>query len=158
LSFGVGGMGATAWSYLVDYQPDINAALQALRKREFEAGRYSPAIDYAEFPLCSDHPGSGAKHASIEAAIEDADADGTQTILDIREISEERLPGTASPLEPLELLNVFGTEIPTVDMVEDEDEVPCEIFDFIGRGQSVYIILYKDRQPKKLLFVGYSYD
>jgi hypothetical protein len=152
-------MGANAWSYLVDYQPDINAALQALRQREFEAGRYSPAIDYAEFPIRSDHPGSGAKHASIEAALEAADADGTQTILDIREISKERLPGTASPLEPLELLNVFGTEMPTVDMVEDEDEVPGEIFDFIGgRGQSVYIILHKDGQPKKLLFVGYSYD
>jgi hypothetical protein len=151
-------MGANPWSYLVDYQPDINAALQALRQQEFEAGRYSPAIDYAEFPLRSGHPGSGAQHASIEAAIEDADADGTQTILDIRGISEERLPGTASQLEPLELLNVFGTEMPTVDMVDDEDEVPGEIFDFIGRGQSVYIILYKDRQPKKLLFVGYSYD
>jgi hypothetical protein len=151
-------MGANPWSYLVDYQPDINAALQALRQREFEAGRYSPAIDYAEFPLSSGHSGPGAQHASIEAAIEDADASGTQTILDIQEISEERLPGTASPLEPLELLNVFGTEIPTVDMVEDEDEVPGEIFDFIGRGQSVYIVLYKDGQPDKLLFVGYSYD
>jgi hypothetical protein len=42
--------------------------------------------------------------------------------------------------------------------VEDEDEVPGEIFDFIGRGQSVYIVLYKDGQPDKLLFVGYSYD
>jgi hypothetical protein len=151
-------MGATPWSYLVDYQPDVNLALQALRQREFEAGRYSPAIDYAEFPLRSDHPGPGAQHASIEAAIEDADADGTQTILDIREISEERLPSTASPLEPLELLNVFGTELPTSDMVEDADEVLGEIFDFIGRGQSVYVVLYKDHQPHKLLFVGYSYD
>jgi hypothetical protein len=151
-------MGATPWSYLVDYQPDINAALQTLRQREFESGRYFPAIDYVEFPLSSGYPGPGAQHASIEAAIEDADASGTQTILDIQEISEERLPGTVSPLEPLELLNVFGTEIPTVDMVEDEDEVPGEIFDFIGRGQSVYIVLYKDSQPEKLLFVGYSYD
>ncbi len=151
-------MGATPWSYLVDYQPDINAALQTLRQQEFEAGRYFPAIDYAEFPLSSGHLGPGAQHASIEAAIEDADASGTQTILDIQEISEERLPGTVSPLESLELLNVFGTEIPTVDLVEDEDEVPGEIFDFIGRGQSVYIVLYKDGQPEKLLFVGYSYD
>jgi hypothetical protein len=151
-------MGATPWSYLFDYQSDINAALQALRQREFEAGRYFPAIDYAEFPLRSGHLGSGAQHASIEAAIEDADADGTQTILDIREISEERLPGRASPLEPLELLNVFGTEMPTIDMVEDADEVPGEIFDFIGRGQSVYVVLYEDDQPAKLLFVGYSYD
>ena len=151
-------MGAKPWSYLVDYQPDINSALQALRQREFEAGRYSPAIGYAEFPLSSGHTGPGAQHGSIEAAVEDADASGTQTILDIQEISEERLSGTASPLESLELLNVFGTEMPTVDMVEDEDEVPDEIFDLIGRGQSVYVVLYKDGQPEKLLFVGYSYD
>jgi hypothetical protein len=151
-------MGATPWSYLVDYQPDVNAALQALRQREFETGRYFPAIGYEEFPLCSGHPGSGSRHTSIEAAIEAADADGTQTILDIREISKERLLGTASPLEPLELLNIFGTEMPTTDMVEDSDEVPYEIFDFIGRGQSVYVVLYEDNQPAKLLFVGYSYD
>lgn len=151
-------MGATPWSYLVDYRSDINAVLQALRQREFEAGRYFPAIDYAEFPLRSGHLGPGAQHASIEDAIEAADADGTQTILDIREVSEERLPGTVSPLEPLELLNVFGTEMPTIDMVEDADEVPGEIFDFIGRGQSAYVVLYEDDQPAKLLFVGYSYD
>jgi hypothetical protein len=151
-------MGANPWSYLVDYQLDINAALQALRQREFHSGRYFPAIDYAAFPIPSNFSGSGAQHTTIEAAIEDADADGTQSILDIQEISEERLPGKASPLESLELLDVFGTEFPNSDMIDNTDEIPSEIFDFIGRGQSVYVVLYKDNQPHKLLFVGYSYD
>ncbi len=151
-------MGANPWLYLVNYQPDINSVLQTLRHREFQSGRYFPAIDYVFFPLRPDHPSLGAQHDSIEAAIEDAGADGTQTILDIREISNERLPSTASPLEPIELISVFGTEMPSIDMVADTDEIPNEIFDFIGRGQSVYIVLYENGQPEKILFIGYSYD
>ncbi len=53
-------MGANPRSYLIDYQPDINAALQILRQQEFRAGRYFPTVDYASFPLYSGYVGPGA--------------------------------------------------------------------------------------------------
>jgi hypothetical protein len=149
-------MGANPWWYIIDYKPDIDSVLQRLRQQEFQSGRYFPATSYESFPLSPDYS-SNAQHESIEAAIESAEADGTQSILDIRAISEDRLAGTASPLEPFELLNIFGTETPTIDMVGDE-EIPDEIFSYINRGEAVYIVLYEDNNPNKLMFVGYSYD
>jgi hypothetical protein len=149
-------VGANPWWYIVDYEADVNAALQSLREREFQAGRYFPAIDYIDFPLSSASPAPGAQHSSIEAAIEAADADGTQSILDIQRVSESKLRGTVTSLEALELLNVFGTETPTSDSVDEE--IPNELFDFIDRGQAVYVVLFENSSPSKLLFVGYSYD
>jgi hypothetical protein len=35
-------MGGHAWFYFVDYEPDINSALQKLREREFRAGVTTP--------------------------------------------------------------------------------------------------------------------
>lgn len=150
-------MGANPWWYVVDYEADINAALQALRQREFQAGRYFPALDYTVFPITSDYPALGAQHASIEEAIEEADADGTQSILDIQEVSEFRSAGAVSPLTSLEILHIFGTETPHSDLINDE-EIPDSIFDFIGRGEAIYVVLYRENQPDKLLFVGYSND
>jgi hypothetical protein len=73
-------MGGEPWFYFVPYQTDINNALQALRRREFQAGRYNPVTPFLEFPLDAAAPGPGAQHASIEEAIQDADADGTRSI------------------------------------------------------------------------------
>jgi hypothetical protein len=144
-------------AYIVNYEADINSALQSLRQREFQSGRYFPAIGYEFFPLTSDSPIPSLKHDSIEEAIEEADADGTQSILDIKEVSMSRSSGVASPLEPLEILHIFDTETPSIDLVNEED-IPETIFDFIDRGQAVYTILYENGCPSKLLFVGYSYD
>jgi hypothetical protein len=38
-------MGTEPYWYFVEYQSDIDGALQELRKREFEAGRYNPVMD-----------------------------------------------------------------------------------------------------------------
>ena len=43
-------MGASPYFYFTPYQDDIHAALQALREKEFEAGRYDPAMQMAEPP------------------------------------------------------------------------------------------------------------
>jgi len=40
-------MGASGWRYFTPYQPDINAALQALRQRVFEGGAYGDPITNA---------------------------------------------------------------------------------------------------------------
>jgi hypothetical protein len=44
-------MGGHPWFYFVDYEPDVNAALQKLREREFRAGRYNPVVWFPEFPV-----------------------------------------------------------------------------------------------------------
>ena len=84
-------MGAEPWYYFVAYQSNIQRALDALREREFRAGRYNPVVPLLEFPISGDYPGPGARHASIEAAIEASDADGTRSILDMTRVGTARI-------------------------------------------------------------------
>jgi hypothetical protein len=83
-------VGGEPYYYFVPYQKDIDAALQALRRREFEAGRYNPATPFPSryFPLGPQSPAPGRQHDSIEEALEDSDADGTRSILDIERVAD----------------------------------------------------------------------
>src|SRR5436853_7058907 len=110
-------MGGHPYFYFVKYEPDINAALQKLREREFAAGRYNPVIPFLEFPLGPDAPEPGAEHSSIEEALEASDADGTRSILDLDHISEHPDFCAVSPLPPDELERLFGTAQPTPKMI-----------------------------------------
>ena len=147
-------MGAEPYFYIVKYQPDVGAALHALRQREFKAGRYNPVTPFLTFPVDEDAPGPGAGHGSIEEALEEADADGTRSILDIQAVSDE--PGfmVAAPFPPDRLREIFGTEQPSRAMVEANDD----FFEDIERGHAVYIVLYADGKPDAILFAGYSFD
>ena len=147
-------MGGHPWFYYVDYEPDINAALQKLRQREFLAGRYNPAMDFPEFPIDENSPAIGAQHSSIDEAIEDADADGTRSILDMTTVADEPDYGAVAPLPEEQLTELFGTSRPTHEMIEESDE----LYDVLERGQGVYIIVYKNAQPSEIFFAGYSYD
>ena len=147
-------MGGHPWFYFVDYEPDINAALQKLREREFRAGRYNPAVDFPEFPVGPDAPAPGAQHASIEDAVEDADADGTRSILDMERVSDEPDFNAVAPLPDEDLLELFGTERPTREMVEGAEE----LYGLLDRGQGVYVVVYKDERPSEIFFAGYSFD
>ena len=91
-------MGAHPYWYVVKYRPDIEAALQELREGEFQAGRYNPVIPFPEFPLGPNPPAPGAQHATIAEAFEDADADGTRSIIDLERVSDEPELGTVTPL------------------------------------------------------------
>jgi hypothetical protein len=147
-------MGGHPWFYFADYEPDINAALQKLREREFKAGRYNPVMDFPDFPVTTQSPAPGAAHDSIEAAFEDADADGTRSILDMMTISPTPDYNAVTPLPEEALMNLFGTDKPTREMIEETDE----LFDELERGQGVYIIAYKDDRPSEIFFAGYSFD
>ena len=70
-------MGGEPYWYFVKYKPDLDAVLDELRQREFQAGRYNPAMPFLNFPIDLSVPGPGAQHDSIEEAFEEADADGT---------------------------------------------------------------------------------
>ena len=147
-------MGGHPWFYFVGYEPDINAALQKLREREFQAGRYNPVIDFPEFPITSQSPAPGREHDSIEEAFEDADADGTRSILDMMQVSATPDYCAVAPLPEEDLLNLFGADKPTHEMIEESDE----LYDALERGQGVYVIVYKDDQPSEIFFAGYSFD
>ena len=147
-------MGGHPWFYFVDYEPDVEVALEKLREREFQAGRYNPVIDFPEFPVTPESPAPGPGHDSIEAAFEDADADGTRSILDMMQVSDTPDFNAVAPLPEEELINLFGTDKPTHEMIEGSDE----LYDVLERGQGVYIIVYQDGQPSEIFLAGYSFD
>lgn len=147
-------MGGHPWFYFVEYEPDIDAALQKLRQREFEAGRYNPAVDFPEFPVRPESPAPGAQHDSIEDAQEDADADGTRSILDMERVADAADYGAVAPMPREVLLDLFRTSQPTREMVEGSEE----LFDALERGQGVYTIVYEGGRPSEIFFAGYSYD
>ena len=147
-------MGGHPYFYFVKHQPDIDAALRELRQREFQAGRYNPAVRYLEFPIGPDSPAPGAQHDSIEDAMADSNAEGTRSILDINHISEEPDYCAAALLPDEELLRLFDTEKPTREMIEENDE----LFEMLERGQAVYIIAHKNGVPDEIFFAGYSFD
>ncbi len=141
-------MGAEPWDYFVPYEEDVQAALEKLRQREFQAGRYR---NYSE-----------TKPATISEAVENADASGMASILDMERVAQEAGYSTIVPLSDAELIRCFGTTEPTRQMIEDnladaadEDD---DLYENVGRGQGIYVISYKNNQPSEIFFGGYSYD
>ena len=147
-------MGAHPWFYFVKYQADIGGALQALRRREFEAGRYNPVMPFPAFPVDANSPAPGAQHASIEEAMEDADADGTRSILDMERVSQTPDYGAVTPVPRAVVVELFGTDKPTREMIERN----TSLFEMIERGQGICIIAYEDGRPSEIFFAGYSFD
>lgn len=143
-------MGSHPYSYFVPYQPDINAALQALRQREFKAGRYHPAM---AFPA-EGGEGPGAAHETIEEAIEAAGAEGTRSILDLQTVAEEQEYCAAAPAPKDDLEAVYGTSKPTREMIEGDDS----ILEMVERGCGIYIVLYRGKKASEIYFAGYSFD
>lgn len=147
-------MGAHPYYYFVDYNPDIDAALQALRTREFQAWRYNPVMRFPPFPVDASSPSPGPKHASIEEALEATEADGTRSVLDLAHVYATPEYCAAAPLPDEELARLFGTREPTHKQVEESDE----LFEEMERGKGVYIVVYKDGRPDEIFFAGYSFD
>ena len=147
-------MGAEPYWYVVKYNPDIEAALQELREREFRAGRYNPVMPFPPFPVTASSPAPGAQHSSMEEAMEESDADGTRSILDISRIADEPDFCVATPLSQERLMELYGTAQPSRTAVEAN----MEFFEEVDRGQAIYITLYKNGQPDELMFAGYSFD
>jgi hypothetical protein len=147
-------MGAHPYWYVVPYEPDLNEVLEKLRQREFEAGRYNPVIPFLQFPITPQSPRPGAQHDTIWLALEDSNADGTRSILDITEISDEPQFCAASPLGDDVLEELYHTKQPTRAAVEAN----TDFLENIERGHAVYIILYDRGRPTEVMFAGYSVD
>lgn len=147
-------MGASPWWYFTRYEEDVDAALQKLRKREFEAGRYNPAMPFIEFPVNLAAESPGAQHLSIEHAREAADMDGTRSILDIERIGDMIQVGVAAPLDDESLEDLYETNQPTHAMIENN----MDFFEKVDRGEAIYIVVFKGGKPDELFFAGYSFD
>ena len=106
-------MGAHPYWYVTRYTPDPQVALDALREREFRAGRYNPVMWMIPFPIGPNSPAPGARHRSIEDALEASDADGTRSILDLDRIADEPDFGAVTPLDDEFLEELYGTARPT---------------------------------------------
>ena len=132
-------MGGEPWFHVAAYQSDIRVALEALRQRVFTEGEYR---------------GSEEEPATIEEALENMDADGTASILDIDHVADNPEPTGVTVLTAAEAKEYFGTERPTRADVEQADE----FWDDIGRGEAVCVVLYSGDRPSELYFAGYSFD
>src|SRR5215216_426953 len=118
-------MGAEPWDYFVPYEADIAAALQKLREREFRAGRFR---------------GSELRPVSIEDAVINMEADGTASILDIDHVADEPEFCAVAPVPADLLIEHFGTDQPTREMIGESHK----LFEDIDRGQGLYVVVYKD--------------
>ena len=147
-------MGGEPYYYIVPYEADIGGALQKLRRREFEAGRYNPVTPMPRFPVDPAQRGPGARHASIEEALNDSDADGTRSILDLRAIGDTPDFFVAARLPDETLMEVCGTARPTRSLAKEQHY----FLDHAERGQGIYVILYNNGEPDEILFAGYSFD
>jgi len=150
-------MGGEPWFYIVPYQPNITQALNELKQREFNAGRYNPATPFPTFPVDLQAPALGARHKTMQEALRASGADGTRSILDMQRVAErpgEAGYGVITLVEKESLLECFGTTWPTREMIEDD----LDILESADRGQGVYTLIYRDGQPAKIFFGGVSYD
>lgn len=172
-------MGGHPYWYYTKYKKGISTALQLLRQQEFAAGRYYPALPAIHFPITAESPAPGSQHSSIEEAIEEAEEEGTRSILDIFQaasvpyataIASSSYGGmelfcTTFPLSTDELIRLFNTDQPTHDQVEmvivttqHNREAAEEFWESIDRGTGRHIVVYENDQPAEIFFAGYSFD
>jgi len=147
-------MGGEPYWYFVKYKPNLDQVLSELREREFRAGRYNPAMPFLNFPIDPNVPGPGAQHSTIEEAFEEADADGTRSILDIQAIGDTPDFCVAVPLEDEKLEELYGTAQPTHEQIEEN----MDFLEEVDRGHCVYALAYKNGKPDEVMFAGYSFD
>jgi len=159
-----GFMGADPYWYYVPYEEDKNSALEKLKKREFEAGRYN--FNYfgkrnklLRFPIDeTDAPGKG--HGTIEEALEDCGECGTSSILDIESVSDNIDICVAYVVTAEEMREYLGTDKPTRNII---DEKIWGFWEYIAnsfgcRGVGICMTVYENDQLKELYFGGYSFD
>jgi hypothetical protein len=132
-------MGGHAYQYVVPFQEDAQAALDALRADVFARAEYF---------------GADTGPRSIQEAVARSGESGTRSILDIDRIAEVPDYCRAAPLTPAEEATYFGGAKPTVTMIEECDR----LWEDLERGKARYVVGYEDGVATHLVFVGYSFD
>lgn len=148
-------MAAQPYWYLVPWEEEPQDALDLLRQREFEAGRYNPVmtrLDFVEPAFSKQY--RKAQHDSIEDAIMDAGEEGTRSILDIHQIGERADFGVAAPMPRAALLELYGTERPTMDAVRANKD----FLRWAAPAQCIYLTVHDAKgQPTHYVFAGRAF-
>lgn len=138
-------MSSTAWRYFVPYQPDFQAALDALRAKAFARGAYlQPWTDRAVQPPAS-------PPESIDEAVQRCGAQGTHSILDIAAFSLVPGPGLACLVSTEELSRVYGTPRPSRDDVDDHR---FALVHHLEEGEARLLVVWAEGAPSQLYFEG----
>jgi hypothetical protein len=167
-------MSASAWSYYVPYQSEIDHALENLRQTVFQSGEFYKAPNHwrnmSKQDVISEYRGM-PRALVIEAlenwhymahlpkpnSIEDwliwNTGEGTHSILDIHGVAEEPDYGVAAPLPDEAILVLFGTHYPTKRDIERQ---ALTLAMLRPAEQATYIIVYQHRLPHQIYFVGRS--
>jgi hypothetical protein len=97
---------------------------------------------------------------TIKQLLAQCSTEGTHSIIDIEKVSSKPIIGAVAPLSNLRLLDIFGTEQPTHNMVERWSARidPPDAEPLYERWEGIYIIVYKDSMPDEIYFEGCSGD
>ncbi len=147
-------MGAFGYWYYVPFEEEIEKALEKLKLREFKAGSFYPNVFFPHMENQSEKENPDHSFNSISEVRKSVLSTGTRSILDIDAISNEIKYNSAKLLSSEENIELFGTEYPTREELDNN-------FDFIHeleRGTAICLVLYKEFKPNEFFFAGYSFD
>ncbi|WP_055588297.1 hypothetical protein [Peterkaempfera griseoplana] len=147
-------MGASHWDYYVPYREDLEAALQELRHKVFQAEDYfwDPWDDDAAERVAKPRP------ATIDELWEDGDVqeEGTHSILDMHRVvqpGEEPDYFTVQPVTAAEALRAAGTDRLTRAHVEALQPLAAQRW--FGRCAVLHT---PAGEPEEIYFWGFSGD
>nr|WP_296064973.1 hypothetical protein [uncultured Actinoplanes sp.] len=148
-------MGASEWSYYVEYQPDLGAALDKLRARVFEEGDYWWAEPYEFGKSAMDFPNRPRTEEELWSSESVRDS-GTHSILDMHEVirpGETPQHCTVEPVSAAEAVQCAGVSrltrahVPKIEHLAERR--------WFGRCA----VLHDDTgQPSEIYFWGFSGD
>jgi len=154
-------MGASGWEYVVPYQPDLGAALDALRHRVFASGEYLKPSFYGDvFDL--PEPASVEDLLEQEQYWEFMGTSGTHSIIDVPAAvpaDAEDAFGAIRPLSDAECAELFGVTQPgraDYELLASSER----LHDYVtgGRWTRRAAVLWADDAPSEILFWGISGD
>jgi hypothetical protein len=156
-------MGASGWEYVVPYQEDLAAALEALRQRVFDEGDYLKPSFYDEYGIYNVPDPTSLEELNQERYEQFMGESGTHSIIDVFAVapvdSDPEEFGTITPLSEEEYIGLFGVARPSrgeYDAVADSEE----LHDYVtgGRWTGRAAVLWSDGAPSEIVFWGYSGD
>jgi hypothetical protein len=149
-------VGASGWLYVVPYQEDLSAALDALRRQVFAEGEFRHPDDEG-LPV----PGS-VDDLLLDIYAEFMGGTGTHSVIDVLHLVPAGVRDqdycTVRPLTADEARQLFGSPAP--DRL-DFDAVPAmTLLDTVtaGRWTGRSVVLWADGKPDEIAFWGISGD
>jgi hypothetical protein len=106
------------------------------------------------------HPRRKRAPKTIKQLLKQCGTEGTHSILDMEQVSSTPTLGAVAPLSNQQLLDIFGTEKPTHEMVEKWSTriAPLDAPPLYECWEGIYLIVYQDAKPDEIYFEGCSGD